>query len=341
MKEPRTINKSIMEKKKPIKLISQNQLIKKLIEKIDKIVDSDSAVMLVGETGVGKEIFAEYVHRTSNRRENPFVKISLSALPMDLLESELFGHEKGSYTSAHSEKKGLFEIAHTGSIFLDDIDDVPLPIQTKLLRVLESKELLRIGGTKPIPIDVRLITASKIDLKILIERGSFRNDLYYRINVVPINIPPLRERRDDIEPLAQHFFKFYSPDKNFTFTDTALHTMKSYSWPGNVRELKNVIQRLSLFAGLEIKQSDLPPDIRSEDPIELIVKACDKCYLDNKMSFDHVVACLEMNLLKEALEKTECNQSRAARSLNLSLSTFRDKLKKYQINCENFNGNGH
>ncbi len=330
-----------MDKKKPIILVSQNEQIKTIIRKIDKIVDSDSAVMLVGETGVGKEIFAEYVHRTSIRADKPFVKISLSALPLELLESELFGHEKGSYTSAHSEKKGLFEIANTGSIFLDDIDDVPLPIQTKLLRVLEQKELMRIGGTKSIPIDVRLITASKIDLKILIEKGSFRNDLYYRINVVPVYIPPLRERRDDIEPLSQHFFRLYSPEDKFTFSESALRAMKTYSWPGNVRELKNVIQRLSLFADSEIKTSDLPPEISSEDPIKMIVKACDKCYFDQNMSFDHVVACLEKNLLKEALEKTDCNQTQAAKSLQMSLSTFRDKMKKYNITCENIHNNGH
>ncbi len=330
-----------MEKNKIVRLISENEEIHKIIRKIDRVVDSNSAVMLVGETGVGKEIFAEYIHRSSNRSDNPFVKLSLSALPADLLESELFGHEKGSYTSAHSEKKGLFEIANTGSIFLDDIDDVPLPIQTKLLRVLESRELMRIGGTKSIPIDVRLITASKIDLKILIEKGRFRNDLYYRINVVPVYIPPLRERREDIEPLSRHFFQIYSPEKKYSFTDTARHALKAYSWPGNVRELKNVIQRLSLFADEAIDHEDLPPEIKNEDPIELIIKACDKCYRDNNMSFDQVVACLESNLLKEALQNYECNQTKAAQSLNLSLSTFRDKIKKYDINCENIHNKRH
>lgn len=330
-----------MENKKPVTLISRNAQIKKIIEKIDRIVDSDSAVMLVGETGVGKEIFAEYVHRTSSRSGNPFVKLSLSALPVDLMESELFGHEKGSYTSAHSDKKGLFEIADGGSLFLDDIDDVPLQIQTKLLRVLESREMMRIGGTGTIPIDVRLITATKIDLKILIEKGRFRDDLYYRINVVPVYIPPLRERRDDIEPLSRHFFKVYSPEKEYSFSDTAIHALKTYSWPGNVREFKNVIQRLSLFADEKITHEDLPPEIRNEDPIEMVIKACDKCYVENNMSFEQVVACLEANLLKEAIEKHGCNQTRAAESLNLSLSTFRDKIKKYQINCENIHNKRH
>lgn len=330
-----------MTNKKPVTLVMHNEQVKAIIKKIDKVVNTDSAIMLVGETGVGKEIFAEYVHRTSNRSDKPFVKISLSALPLELLESELFGHEKGSYTSAHSEKKGLFEIADTGSIFLDDIDDVPIPMQTKLLRVLEQKEIMRIGGTKPIPIDVRLITASKIDLKILIEKGMFRNDLYYRINVVPVYIPPLRERTDDIIPIAKHFLNLYAPDKNFGFNDDTMRTLRLYQWPGNIRELKNVVQRLALFTDGEIKKSDLPPEIKNEDPIELIVKACDKCYMEHEMSFDHVVSCLEMNLLKEALEKTDCNQTQAAKSLKMSLSTFRDKLKKYDINCENIHNNGH
>jgi transcriptional regulator with PAS, ATPase and Fis domain len=283
---------------------------------------------------VGKEIFAEYIHYSSNRSDKPFVKIGLSALPTDLLESELFGHERGSFTSAHSEKKGLFEIANTGSIFLDDIDDVPMSIQTKLLRVLESKELLRIGGTKPIPIDVRLITASKVDLKLMIQNSTFRSDLYYRINVVPVNILPLRERREDIKPLAEHFLNHYAPDRDLVFSENAFNAFHNYSWPGNVRELRNVVQRLTLFADRIINVVDLPPEIRNEDPLELLVKACDRCFIEQSMSFDNVVMCLEMNLLKESLRKTQCNQSQAAKLLKMSLSTFRDKLKKYSVNCE-------
>jgi transcriptional regulator with PAS, ATPase and Fis domain len=206
-------------------LITQNEVMRGILSRIDKIVDSDSSILLIGETGVGKEIFAEYIHRTSARSQKPFVKIALSALPADLLESELFGHERGSFTSANTEKKGLLEIANYGSIFLDDIDDVPLQIQTKLLRVLESRELMRIGGTKPIPIDVRLITASKVDLKELVNRGIFRADLFYRINVMPIIIPPLRERRDDIPPLVEYFLKHYKPEKVLTPSPSALRAL--------------------------------------------------------------------------------------------------------------------
>lgn len=322
-----------------VKIISRNKKIEEIIEKIDKIVKSDSSVLLVGETGVGKEIFAEYIHYNSLRAANPFVKISLSTLPSELLESELFGHTKGSFTSAHSEKKGLFEIASSGSIFLDDIDDVPMQIQPKLLRVLESREIMRVGDTSTIPVDVRLITASKVDLKLLMKNEKFRADLFYRINVVPIYIPPLRERINDIEPLARYFWDHYAKEKNLRISPEAMEALENYSWPGNVRELRNVMQRISLFVEDEIKLQNLPPDIRNNDPIGLLIQACDKCFLKKSMTFDQVVTCLERNLLAEALQKSDCNQSEAARNLGLSLSTFRDKLKKHSVNCNGLSNN--
>lgn len=322
---------------KPIKILTNNDVMKELIRKVDKIVKSESSVLLVGETGVGKEVFAEYIHRNSKRSDQSFVKIGLSALPEDLLASELFGHERGSFTSAMMNKKGLFEVANSGSIFLDDIDDVTMAIQTKLLRVLESHELMRIGGTVSIPVDVRLITASKVDLKILIEQGKFRSDLFYRINVVPINIPPLRERRDDIPLLANHFLKVYAPEKDISINHSAMQAMISYNWPGNVRELRNLIQRLSLFIESEITSKDLPPEIRMEDPEEMIIKACDKCFLDKEMTFEQVVSCLERNLLRNALDRAEGNQTKAAQMLKMSLSTFRDKCKKHEAFNDNYN----
>ena len=319
-----------MTSSKTIKILTNNQVMKDLIRKVDKIVKSESSVLLVGETGVGKEVFAEYIHRNSKRSEQPFVKIGLSALPEDLLASELFGHERGSFTSAMMNKKGLFEVANSGSIFLDDIDDVTMAIQTKLLRVLESHELMRIGGTVSIPVDVRLITASKVDLKLLIEQGKFRSDLFYRINVVPINIPPLRERRDDIPLLANHFLDLYAPEKNIRINNSAMQAMTHYNWPGNVRELRNLIQRLSLFIEHEITTRDLPPEIQLEDPEEMIIKACDKCFLEREMTFEQVVSCLEKNLLRNALDRAEGNQTKAAQILKMSLSTFRDKCKKHE-----------
>lgn len=314
-----------------ITVIAKNETMRNMLEHIDRIVDSDSSVLLIGETGVGKEIIAEYIHKSSLRSNKPFVKLSLSAMPAELLESELFGHEKGAFTSASQEKKGLFEIANNGTLFLDDIDDVPFQIQTKLLRVIESRELLRIGGTKSIPVDVRLITASKVNLKDLVEKGIFRADLFYRINVVPINIPPLRERRDDIPLLIEHFLKEFQPGKKITLDNDALKAMINYHWPGNVRELRNIVQRLSLFADEVIRLKDLPSEIQNEHPVEYLLKACNKCFIDEEMNFEQIVHCLEANLLKEALTKTNGNQTKAAQSLGLSLSTFRDKIKKYNI----------
>ena len=275
-----------MAKFKSLTLITKNKTMQNILKHLDKVALSKSSVLLIGETGVGKEIFAEYVHRTSLRSQNPFVKISLSALPADLLESELFGHEKGAYTSAAAEKKGLFEIANTGSIFLDDIDDVPLSIQTKLLRVLESNELMRIGGTSTIPIDVRLICATKVDLKDLVNRKIFRADLFYRINVVPVFIPPLRERIEDIPPLIDHFLCVFSPNNKLSISNQALKLLLNYSWPGNIRELRNLIQRLSLFSVDEIKAADLPTEICVGNTINTLAKSCKRCLLDNEMTFE-------------------------------------------------------
>jgi two-component system response regulator PilR (NtrC family) len=303
-----------------------------VLTRLDTIAASDSSVLLIGETGVGKELIAEYLHRTSPRYAEPLVKVGLSALPPDLLESELFGHDRGAYTSAASEKKGLFELANTGSIFLDDIDDFPFPLQAKLLRVLESNEVMHVGGTVPISIDVRLITATKVDLHTLVERGLFRSDLYYRINVVPIVIPPLRERLEDVQPLVEHFLKRYAAGRELTVSPAAMEALVRYGWPGNIRELRNLVQRMALFASTRIDVQDLPSELRDEGPLNLIVKACNRCFTEENMTFDQVVACLETNMLRQALQDSGGNRSKAAQVLKMSASTFRDKLKKYGLN---------
>ena len=314
-----------------VSLIAQSESMRSVLARLDTVAASDSSVLLIGETGVGKELIAEFIHRASPRQPRPFVKVGLSALPPELLESELFGHERGAYTSAATDKKGLFELASTGSIFLDDIDDFPLALQAKLLRVLESREIMHVGGTHPIPIDVRLITATKIDLKTLVERGIFRSDLYYRINVVPMVIPPLRERREDIPPLVDHFLKRYIADRDIRVSQDAMQSMLTYSWPGNVRELRNVMQRMVLFANGEIRKADLPPEIREDNPLAAVVKECARCMGEENMTFDQVVACLEVNLIRQALKQFDGNRTQTAKHLGLSLSTLRDKLKKYDI----------
>ncbi len=314
----------------PVSIITQNKVMRELMHKLDKIAMSDSSVLLVGETGVGKEIFADYIHKLSSRSMNPMVKIGLSAMPSELLGSELFGYEKGAFTNADSKKKGLFEIAHTGSIFLDDIDDTPLDIQAKLLRVLESREIMPIGGTKTKNIDIRLITASKINLKELVKRNMFRSDLLYRINVVTVEIPPLRERLDDMPLLVEYFIRKYAPNRNLSITKEALVFLSSYHWPGNVRELRNVIQRAALFAENEITINEIPKEILQNSPLDNIISACSVCFNEKGMEFSQVMDCLEYRLLNQALEKTEGNQTNAAKMLKLSLSTFRDKLKKHK-----------
>ncbi len=312
-------------------LIAQSTIMRELLAHVETAALSDSSLLLVGETGVGKELFAEYIHKKSPRENFPFVKVGLASLPAELLESELFGHEKGAYTGAGTEKKGLFELAEEGSIFLDDIDDFPLHLQSKLLRVLESRELMRVGGTVPIPVNVRVICSSKIDLKVLVDKNMFRSDLYYRINVVPVYIPPLRSRREDIPILVHHFLKRFIPDSPIEVIDEAMHILQSYDWPGNIRELRNVVQRMAIFANGSITPKNLPSEIHSSGSLDSILKACNRCLVEEKMTFEEVVNCLEMNLVKQALLKSGGNRTHAAKILNLSTSTFRDKLKKYNL----------
>ncbi len=312
-------------------IITQSERMREILDRVRAVAATDGSVLLIGETGVGKELFADYIHRVSPRAAGPFIKVALSAMPHELLESELFGHERGSFTHAVSQKKGLFELASGGSLFLDDIDDVPAAIQPKLLRVLESREVMRVGGTTSIAIDVRLITASKIDLKELVGRGLFRTDLFYRINVVPLEIPPLRERPEDIPLLVEHFLERFAPQKKLAIAPPALRVLVSYAWPGNVRELRNVMQRIGIFASGEIRLEDLPSEIHHADPIQDLIHACSRCFADESMSFPQVVSCLEVNLLRQALKESAGNRAQAAKSLGLSSSTLRDKLKKYGL----------
>jgi DNA-binding NtrC family response regulator len=320
-----------MELRSSVAIVTQSAKMHGILARIDTIAHSDTSVLLVGETGVGKELFADYIHRASPRASRPLIKIALSALPHELLESELFGHERGAFTSAHADKAGLFELAHTGTLFLDDIDDVPPAVQTKLLRVLESRQVMRVGGTATVPIDVRLISASKVDLRDLVGRGLFRSDLYYRINVCAVGIPPLRERREDVLLLMQHFLRRFVPDRAFAISEAAERLLLAYHWPGNIRELRNVSQQIALFANGTVEPEHLPADLREGHPVELLVRACSRCLLDASLSYNDVVFCLETNLLRQALAETGGNRTQAARMLGLSLSTLRDKLKKFGL----------
>ena len=314
-----------------IAVVTQSERMRAILDRITTIARSDTSVLLIGETGVGKELFADYIHRISPRSENPLIKIALSAMPHDLLESELFGHERGAFTTAMTEKRGLFELSHKGTLFLDDIDDVPPSVQAKLLRVLESHQVMRVGGTTTIPIDVRLISASKVDLKELVNRGLFRADLFYRINVCPVEIPPLRDRREDVPLIVDHFLRRFVPHKRLALSAEAARLLTAYHWPGNVRELRNVVQQVALFADGEVLPEHLPPEVRDGQPVAQLVRACARCLTDGSLSYTDVVACLETNLLRQALAEAGGNRTRAAKALGLSLSTLRDKMKKFGL----------
>ncbi len=318
-------------------VVSRNEAVLEILARIEKIASTDCSILLIGETGTGKEVFAEYIHRSSNRSQHSLVKVGLATLPPNLIESELFGYEKGAFTSSVQEKKGQFEISDKGTIFLDDIDDFPLDLQTKLLRVIEAKEIKRIGGQKTIPLDIRLITASKLDLSEMVAQGKFRMDLFYRINVFPITIPPLRQRVDDIPLLIEHFLKYYEPNRKIIVNDDAMEALTDYSWPGNVRELKNVIQRIALFTNGKISLENLPSEIKGEKPLSMFIKSCGHCFKSRNLSFEEVMQCVEAHLLENALKNANGNYSQAARTLGMSLSTFRDRCKKHGVDKINNN----
>lgn len=312
-------------------IVGKSPAILAILEQLKSIALSDNTVLLIGETGVGKERFAEYVHQKSVRRYKPLVKISVSTLPRELVESELFGHERGAFTSASAEKKGLFEIANGGSLLLDDIDDLPFEIQPKLLRALESREIHRIGGTRSIPIDVRFVASSKVNLKELVDQGRYRSDLFYRLSVVPVAIPPLRDRREDIPLLLDHYLRQFLPDKEIEITRDALRALINYSWPGNVRELVNLVLRLLVFVNDKIDVEDLPLEIQGEEPIDMLLTSCTKCFIEEKGSFEEIIGCLEAKLLRHALAIHAGNKSRAARFLGMKLTTFRDKISRHHL----------
>lgn len=312
-------------------IVTQNERMLKILENLERIATSDYSVLLIGESGVGKELFAEYLHRKSKRNQQPFVKIAPAILPSDLLESELFGFEKGAFTGSINEKKGLFEVANNGTIFLDDIDDFPVNLQVKLLRVLESREIKRIGAQNSIPLNIRLITSSKVDLNELVFQDKFRSDLFFRINVLPIKIPTLRERSDDIPLLVKHFFNAYVPERKIEISDEAIEILKNYSWPGNVRELRNIVQRIVLFTNGKITIENLPDEILTKQHFKNIFMKCGSCLISANMNFGQIMACTEFHLLEQALVYTKGNKTHAARMLGLSLSTYRDKLRKHSI----------
>ena len=302
---------------------------KKSIEALniaDKVAGLDATVMLLGETGVGKELFANHIYKNSNRKDKPFIKINCGAISPNLVESELFGYEKGSFTGANKNgKAGLFEVADKGTIFLDEIGELPLNMQVKLLRVLQEQEIERIGGTKPIKIDVRIIAATNADMEDMVENKLFRKDLYYRLMVFPIYIPSLRERKDDIIPLTKLFINNFNDKYGFNkkFSESALSKLKNYDWPGNIRELRNIVERGLIISNTErVNSKDLPLNINPKNnPYEDIA-------LKETNDLKKLVESIELKYINEAYKKYK-NARDAAASLNMDPSTFVRKRKRY------------
>ena len=308
-------------------IIGKSSKMHEMFTIIPKIAQSSSNVIVVGESGSGKELVATALHNLSLRRDKNFVAINCAAFPEGLLETELFGHMKGSFTGALYNKQGLFEIADGGSLLLDEIGEMPMNLQAKLLRVIESGMFRRVGGTNDIKVDVRIISATNKNIKEEIEEGRFREDLYYRLNVVPINIPPLRERKEDIPLLAEHFLKELS-DTPKKITPEAMKLLMDYPWKGNVRELENVIERIALLVDKEeITPADLPSDITSYPRDKKFIPD-----LTNKgIDVDAIIGDIEKKYLLNALDLVGGVKTEAAKLLNLSFRSFRHRLQKYGI----------
>jgi two-component system response regulator AtoC len=311
-------------------IVSKNEKMQKIFEVIKKVAQYKSTILITGESGTGKELVARALHYNSDRSQNPFIPVNCGAIPENLLESELFGHEKGAFTDAIRTKKGLFEEADDGTLFLDEIGELPLQLQVKLLRVLQDGEIRRVGDSKPIQIDVRIIAATVKDLIKEVNEGRFRDDLFYRLNVFPIHIPPLRERKEDIPLLVTHFIKKYglSLNKNVLgINPKALETLMNYRWFGNVRELENTIERAMVLADeSNIELENLPIEIREfKEKVELA------SLVGEEHSIKKASKILEINLIQKALKKTRGNHTQAARLLEISHRALLYKIKEYEI----------
>ncbi len=299
------------------------------------IADSDSSVLITGETGTGKELVANLIHQSSSRRHKPFVPISCAILSETLIESELFGHERGAFTGAIKDRPGRFELAQGGTIFLDDVDDVPLSMQVKLLRVLQNRVIERLGGTRQIPVDVRVITGSKRDLRGLVAEGKFRDDLFYRLNVIPVNLPPLRDRREDIPILVDHFVKRYFRQRGEeprAVSGAVLQAFMRYPWPGNVRELENACERIAQTCTCDtVRLGCVPVSVLFHKYAEDHQPILETHAHPSAVSLDDRLREVESNLISWALKVSGGNKSKAAELLNIKRSTLGDRIKKLEL----------
>ena len=312
-------------------IVGESKAMKQVFNLMKRVADTPTTVLISGESGTGKELISKGIHEASSRVNGPFVSINCAAVPESLLESELFGYEKGAFTGAVNTRQGKFEYANKGTLFLDEVGDMALSLQAKLLRVLQGQEFQRVGGNKDIKVDVRIVAATNKDLREEVEAGRFREDLFFRLNVVHIVIPPLRERRDDIPNLVAHFLDKFSQKLSRRIKDVDPDVMASffkYSWPGNVRELENIMERASVLCrGATIKSEDIPPEIRESPEIE--------SGLDTLISWEkglsETLEAIEERMIRQALKKTHNVQAQAAKILGISRSNLQYKMKKYGL----------
>lgn len=317
IKRSETIAKKSRKKITTIKnsnFLATSPVLERALNLAKRAAKTDATVLLLGESGVGKELFANYVHQNSLREKGPFVALNMAAIPENLLESELFGFEKGAFTDASSSKKGHFELANGGTLFLDEIGEMPISLQAKLLRALQEKEISPLGGSKPVKIDVRIVSATNANIQEKIKKGEFREDLYYRLNTIPVTIPPLKERTDEIEPIAvktlERVCKEYDLDEK-TFSKEAIKELKEYGWPGNIRELISVVERAAILSENEaISKDDL--------------------FLESRQTKDEI-GKMEKNLIVEVLNSVNNDKEEACKILGFSLEILELKLKKYHL----------
>ncbi len=315
-------------------IIGSSNSMRKVIDMARIVAPTGATILITGESGTGKELFAKAIHNSSSQKNNRMVSINCAALNETLLESELFGHERGAFTGADKRREGLFLHADKGTIFLDEIGDIPMSMQVKLLRAIQEREIKRVGSDKTISVDVRIIVATNKNLEEEVKEGRFREDLFYRLNVINIKVPPLRERKDDIPLLAQNFLRLYSKNngKSFKgFTPMAMDVLTKYQWPGNVRELENAIERaIILSMGQYISEKDLPSNVikdhKSHDTLQNSVSGVGGKSLDE----------IESIALIETLKQTKGNKTAAAKILNITRTTLNNKIKKYKIEPEDF-----
>jgi len=310
------------------KIISKNAKMQEIFKTIGRISSTDASVLIQGESGTGKELIADAIQRHSHLEDKPYVKINCGALSESLLESEIFGHEKGSFSGAESQRKGLFELANEGTVFLDEVNSMPPSLQVRLLRIIQGQAFFRVGGTTPLHVKVRIIAATNKDIETEVKEGRFREDLYYRLNVARINIPPLRDRPDDIHVLIDYFFQKYSPTQKLILQEDSLQNILDYHWPGNVRELENTIHRAAIMTTDNIIRIDkLPHETNRRTNLNATLQS----YLNDKYSFKGIIADIEKKLLTEALKINNYNQSKTADYLKMNRRLLYSKVNEHSI----------